>query len=88
MEVDEPQWNEETEATMEQLGKVGINTSLAELLAGNIMAQILVDQLINKVEGLQEELAQSRCTVNSLTSRLVEFLTSLKLVNLSLAIIA
>ena len=35
------------------------------------MAQILVNQLIDKVEGLQEELAQSRRTTNSLTLRLV-----------------
>ena len=76
MEVDKPQQSEETEATMERLGKVGIDMSLAKSLAGNIMAQILVNQLINKVEGLQEEIAQSRCTVNSLTSRLVEFLAS------------
>ena len=71
MEVDKPQQNEEIEATMEWLGKAGIEMSLAESLIGNIMAQILVDQLIDKVESLQEELTGFKCTMNSLTSWLV-----------------
>ena len=70
MEVDEPRRDEELDAIVEQLGMMGFDPSLAESLTGNLMAQILADQLIDKVKGLQEEIARSKRAVSSLTSRM------------------
>ena len=70
MEVDRPQHNDEVSIIRGRVGKMGINPALAESLADNIIAQILVDKLIDKIKGLQDELEQAKCTTTSLTFRL------------------
>jgi hypothetical protein len=56
MEVDGPQCDNELEPIKGRLGKAGIDLTLAESLADNVLAQVLIDHLANKIEGLQEEL--------------------------------
>jgi type II secretory ATPase GspE/PulE/Tfp pilus assembly ATPase PilB-like protein len=56
MEVDKPQCNDKVSVIKGRLGKMGVNPALAKSLADNIIAQILVDQLIDKIKGLQGEL--------------------------------
>jgi hypothetical protein len=48
----------------------GVDPSLTDFLQGNVIAQIVMDQLLDTIEGLRIELERTKHTNTSLATRL------------------
>ena len=81
MEVDDPpkthrRGEVEREGTdavhtlLQRLERTGIEKSFADFIVNDVMAQIVIEQLLDKIEGLESELERSKRTNGMLTSRL------------------
>jgi hypothetical protein len=56
---------------LQRLERMGIEKSFADFIVNNVMAQIVIKQLLDKIEGLKSELERSKRTNGTLTSCLV-----------------
>jgi hypothetical protein len=74
MEVDRPHISPEMELTLKRLKQAGIEPTLTEFLYDNIVAQVVVDCLLDNIEDLSRELDRLKCTNNTLTARLTDVL--------------
>jgi hypothetical protein len=55
---------------LQWLERTGIEKSFADFIVNDVMAQIVIEQLLDKIEGLESELERSKRTNGMLTSRL------------------
>jgi hypothetical protein len=74
MEVDRPHISPEMELTLKHLKQAGVEPTLTEFLYNNIVAQVVVDRLLDNIEDLSRKLDQLKCTNNVLTARLTNVL--------------
>jgi hypothetical protein len=74
MEVDRPHISPEMELTLKRLKQAGVEPTLTEFLYDNIVAQVVVDRLLDNIKNLSRELDQSKRTNNALTARLTDVL--------------
>jgi hypothetical protein len=74
MEVDRPHISPEMELTLKHLKQAGVEPALTEFLYDNIVAQVIVDHLLDNIKDLSRELDRSKCTNNALTSHLTDAL--------------
>jgi hypothetical protein len=74
MEVNRPHISPEMELTLKRLKQADIEPTLTEFLYDNIVAQVVVDHLLDNIKDLSREFDRSKRTNNTLTTRLTDVL--------------
>ena len=55
---------------IQHLGEVGVDKAFTNFLQQDVLAQVVVGQLLDRIDGLQKEVTSTKCAAITLASRM------------------